>query len=124
MPSPEEMLADWEQRVQQQTFLAMELSRRMEEVRGSAHSLGGEVAITVDSAGGLAELKLSDQAMRMRPEDLASLILETSRRAQARLAQRVTAVTRDLYGDDSETASFIGGVYASKFPHQLDDEER
>jgi DNA-binding protein YbaB len=119
------MLAGWEQRVEQQTSLTMELSRRMEHTRASAESRGGEVSVIIDSSGGLAELFLTDRAMRLTADELAALILDTSRRAQAKLAQQMVEVVGDLYGDNSETAAFIGGVYTEKFPEQPEhDEER
>lgn len=121
---PEEMLAGWEQRVEQQTSRTTELSRQLEHARTSSESRGGEVVVTVDSAGALAELSLSDRAMRMPAGELAELILDTNRRAQARLAQQMVEIVTGLYGAGSETAAFIGGVYTEKFPEPpVTDEE-
>ncbi len=123
MRDPEDVLAGWEQRVAQQSALTAELSQRIENARASAESRGGEVAVTVDSSGGLAELSLSERAMRLSAGELAALVLDTSRRAQARLAQQVNEVVGGLYGADSSTAAFIGGAYAEKFPQPHDDED-
>ncbi|MDW5330784.1 MULTISPECIES: YbaB/EbfC family nucleoid-associated protein [unclassified Plantactinospora] len=121
---PEGMLVDWQRRVEQQTALTTELSQRMEQNRATVESRGGEAVVTVDSSGGMAELRLSDQAMRLPADELASIILDTSRRAQAKMAQQMVAVVSSLYGAGSETASFIGGAYTKQFPEPPEDEER
>ena len=121
---PEEYLADWAQRAEQQTLLTTELSQRMQAMTAVAESPGGEAVVTVGSSGGLAELTLADHAMRKSPADLADLILSASREAQAKLARQITDLATGLYGADSETAAFIGGTYTAQFPEPTEDEER
>ena len=122
---PEEFLADWAQRAEQQTLLTTELSQRMQEMTAAAESPGGEVVVTVGSSGGLTELRLADHAMRKPAADLAEIILAASRQAQARLARQITELATGLYGADSETAAFIGGSYTAQFPEPpVEDEER
>ncbi|GAB2568668.1 hypothetical protein Aab01nite_44560 [Paractinoplanes abujensis] len=120
---PEDFLVDWERKVEQQTAMTTELSRRMQDTRAAAESRGGEVVVTVDQSGGLAALTLTDRALRLSPGELAELILETSRRAQARLAERMTELVTGIYGPGSDTANFIGGAYAEQFPPPPEDDE-
>lgn len=115
---PEDAIAGWAQRVEQQTSRTTELSERLQQARASAESPGGEVVVTVDQSGGLADLRLGERAMRLPPTKLAEIILGTSRQAQATLARQVADVVSELYGSDSETAAFIGGVYTAQFPEQ------
>ena len=119
---PEFAFEDWVVRVQRQSALTAELSERLQQVRASAESWDGEVAVTVDHSGGLAELRLSDQAMRRPARELSEIILATSQRAQARLAKDVEALASGLYGAGSETASFIAGTYTEQFP-ELDEQD-
>jgi hypothetical protein len=106
-------------------MLTTELSERLQQATASAESRGGEAVVTVDHSGGLADLRLSDRAMCMTPRELAEIILATSRRAQAQLAQQVTDLVNGLYGSGSDTAAFIGGTYTAQFPEPGDhDEER
>jgi hypothetical protein len=119
---PEDVLADWEHRAQQQTTLTMELSQRMQHTTASAKSRGAEVVATVDHSGGLADLRLSDRAMRLPATELAAIILHTSRQAQAAMAQQMGDMVRGLYGSDSDTASFIANTYAEQFPEPPDEE--
>lgn len=122
---PEDLLVDWQQRAAQQAELSTELSRRMQEITAGAESPGGEVTTTVDHAGGLAGLRLSPAAMRLPADELAELILGTSRRAQAKLAARMADLVTGLYGADSPTAAFVAGTYAEQFPRpERDEEER
>ncbi|MCA2211827.1 YbaB/EbfC family nucleoid-associated protein [Jidongwangia harbinensis] len=119
---PEELITDWERRVGQQTALTTELSRRMQETTATAESPGGEAAVTVDHSGGLSGLRLGERAMRLPPGELAEIIVATSRRAQAVMAQRMAELVGGLYGADSDTAVFIAGAYAEQFPEPPDDE--
>ncbi len=116
-------MTDWAARVEQQTALTTELSERLQRARATAESPAGEVAVTVDNAGGLADLRLSEQATRLPSAELSELILATSRRAQARLAQQVADLTTSMYGTGSATASFINGAYAEQFPEPDDNDD-
>jgi hypothetical protein len=111
--------------VEQQVALTTELSQAMEQSSASAESRGGEVVVKVGSSGGLTDLRIADRAMSsLSAAELASLIVETSRRAQASLAEQVNELVGRLYGPSSETASFVGGAYTRQFPEPADDEER
>ena len=94
----------------------------MRQAQASVESRGGEVVATVDHAGGLADLVLRKQAMRLPADELAALIVATSRRAQATVARQVGDLARGLYGSDSPMAAFIADTYTEQFPHPLDEE--
>ena len=119
---PDDAIDDWAARVERQTALTTELSERLQQERASAESSGGEVAVTVDHSGGLADLRLSERAMRLSPSELGEIIMATSRRAQAKLAQQVADMVGSLYGAGSETAAFIGKTYSEQFP-EPDDQD-
>lgn len=121
---PEEDLADWTRRAEEQAALAAVLSQRIEQTTASFESDGGELVVTVDSSGGMSDLRLTARAMRLPPGRLASLILDSTRRAQARMAERVVDEVSTLYGPGSDTASFVGGVYTSRFPKPPASKER
>ena len=122
MPSdPEDWLSDWERRAQEQAELSTELSRRMREAGASAGSPGGEVHLSVDHTGGLSDLRLTDRAMYLGADELAALILDASRRAQARMAEQMAEAARSLYGSDSPTTAFIADTYTAQFPAPDDD---
>jgi hypothetical protein len=121
---PDDLLADWGRRAEQQATLTAELSERMQQTTATVEAHGGEAVVTVDSSGGLAALRLTERAMRLSAGELAEIILVTSRRAQATMAQEIAGVVADVYGAGSETASFITGAYTTQFPELPEDEER
>lgn len=121
---PEDLLADWRRRIQRQTESTLELSRRMRQVDATAQSPHGDVTVTVDHAGGLSDLTLTDEAMRLAPDELAHLILATARQAQTHLAEDMTELVRSVYGADSATTSFIADTYAEQFPAPPPDDRR
>ncbi|MEU4424628.1 YbaB/EbfC family nucleoid-associated protein [Actinoplanes sp. NPDC024001] len=121
-PDPENLLGDWERRVREQTELTTELSRRMQEAEASETSPDGEVHLTVDHTGSLSGLQLTDRAMHLPADDLAHLILNSSRRAQARMAQQMAEVARTLYGSGSPTTALIADAYRSQFPAAAGEE--
>jgi hypothetical protein len=120
---PEDLLVDWQRRAEQQAEFSMELSRRMQEVTASVESAGGEAVVTVDHAGGMTGLTLAPRAMRMSADELAEIILSTSRRAQAKMAERMTELVTGMYGADSPTTAFVSGTYAEQFPDPGEDDE-
>lgn len=121
---PEDLLADWRWRIQQQTESTLELSSRMRQVDATAASPGGDVTVTVDHSGGLSALTLTDEAMRLYPDELAQLIMDTARRAQSRLAENMAELVAGIYGSDSATTSFIADTYAEQFPASSPDDRR
>jgi alkaline phosphatase len=120
---PEDAVDDWAARAERQTAQTVELSERLRQVSASAESRDGEVVVTVDHSGGLADIGLGASAMRLSPRELGEMILLTSRRAQAKLAEQVNDMVGALYGAGSQTASFIGQTYSEQFPELPDEDE-
>lgn len=121
---PDDLLADWQWRVRQQTEATLELSRQMERIDATARSADGDVTVTVDHAGGLSALHLARSALRLHPDDLAGLILATTRQAQSRLAENMSELVQRHCGWDSATTAFIADAYAKQFPYHPEDDPR
>jgi DNA-binding protein YbaB len=120
--TPDDWLRSFERQAQEHVERATELSRRLQESSVTVESPRGEVRLTVDSTGGLSSLDFGREARDLPLDELAALVLRTSRRAQARLAETVSEAATRLYGGGSETAAFLGSTYAERFP-QIDDED-
>ena len=90
--------------------------------KSSGLPAGRDNSATVDHSGGLADLRLSDRAMRLSATELAAIILHTSRQAQAAMPKQMGDMVRGLYGSDSDTAAFIANTYAEQFPEPPDEE--
>jgi DNA-binding protein YbaB len=113
---PEDMMRSFEARVSEQTRQALRLSTELEAAEVTVRSDGGEVTVRVNSAGGLADLRFHPEADALTRDELAELVMATSRRAQARLTAQVSELVSSVYGSDSGTAALVTDAYASRYP--------
>jgi DNA-binding protein YbaB len=120
---PEDLMRSFAARVEEQTQQALRLSSELEAAEVTVRSDGGEVTVRVNSAGGLAGLRFHPEADALSRDDLADLVLATSRRAQARLTAQVSELVSSVYGAGSGTAALVTDAYASRYPTPDDDEE-
>ena len=79
----DELLADYRRSRDQLASVQRDLAR----VSGSATSPDGSVTAVVDARGTLTDLELTDGAYRLRPAQLAQLIVRTTGEAAARAAE-------------------------------------
>lgn len=112
---PEGLLRSFEARAREQAEQAQQLSQRMQKATSTVESSGGEVRLTVDSTGGLADLEFGAPAERVSLQRLAQLVLEASRQAQRRMAAQMSTVVAQMYGADSPTSQFVSSAYAERF---------
>lgn len=119
---PEGMVHGWGNRVDEHVRRISELNQQIESSRVTADSPDGEVRVTVDSTGGLADLELREPASRLDRRALAQLIMSTCRKAQGLMAQQVSRMAEETMGRGSETANFISSTYTKKFPAPSDEE--
>ncbi len=111
----DDLLHGFERRIDEQLDRAERLKAAMDEVRVTARSRQGDLQVTVDSTGALTGLRLSQEALRRSPQELAGEILGVTRCAQVSLADRMRQVTAEVLGRDSETARFVADAYAEQF---------
>ncbi|WP_016697646.1 YbaB/EbfC family nucleoid-associated protein [Actinoalloteichus spitiensis] len=116
------MLRGFQEQMQAKLRQADQLQAAAREARVSERSRDGAVSVTVDSNGGMTALDLTPAAMTRRPEELSAQILDTLRRAQARIADQMREVLTPILGEDSESLNAVMGGYQERFP-QLDDED-
>ncbi|GIF25742.1 DNA-binding protein YbaB [Actinoplanes tereljensis] len=121
---PDEMISSFEASVGEHTQRTLQLSAELEAAAVTVRSAGGEVTVRVDSAGGLADLRFHSESDGLSRDELARLVLATSRRAQARLAEQVSAIVSGMYGAGSGTAAFVAEAYSNRFPAVDDGEEQ
>ena len=122
-PDQDDLLRSFEARVDAQTQRTLKLSAELEMAEVAVRSVNGEVTVRVNSAGGLADLQLHPEADALSREELARLVLATSKQAQAKLADRVGELVSSMYGPGSGTAAFVTDVYANKYPQPDEDSE-
>lgn len=99
-----------------------EMQSRLTQLSATETSGDGAVEVTVDSAGVVTDLVLSDRAGQMRPQQLAAQILDTMRRAQRILTGRVQDVMVSTVGDDPATVDAVVANYEQRFPEPPEQE--
>ncbi|OLF18599.1 YbaB/EbfC family nucleoid-associated protein [Actinophytocola xanthii] len=94
-----------------------------EQLRLTASGPGGVVRVTVGADGNVTALELGNKVRTMPPEELAAQILDTMRRAQSGIADRVSEVMSGHLGEeDPQTRTEMLDALRTRFP-RMDDEE-
>ena len=86
---------------QVQADRAREFQGEIDAVRGVARSPRREVQVTVDAAGRLAGVELSDAAMELAPRALAQLIVDTANAAQRDAGAKAVEIAAEAFGAES-----------------------
>lgn len=110
------MLAGFRQQIEQKFKQAEQLKQAASAVQVSASSADGAVTVVVDNNGNMADLDLTDDALRKRPDEVSRQILATLRSAQTQLAARMQEVMAPVVGEDSETLDAVMSGFRERFP--------
>jgi DNA-binding protein YbaB len=110
-------------RVDQWVAQAKEKAQRYQAMRAAVGQVSvtesakdGMVTVTVDSAGNVTDLRITDEVRGLSGSQVATAVLTTLRRAQSRLPERLGEVMADTIGDDQQTVDTIVGNYRERFP--------
>jgi DNA-binding protein YbaB len=103
-----------------QRYQAMQVA--VGQVSVTESSKDGMVTVTVDSAGNVTDLRITDRVRELSGTQVATAVLTTLRRAQSRLPERLGEVMAGTIGDDQQTMDTIVGNYRAKFPEPEPDE--
>ena len=94
---PEQWLTQYHQRLNDIATRANEAGTRMRQVGRSATSRRGEVTVIVGAGGALEDLTLTPAARTLESDELARLILETTRRARHAVGARLADITTEYF---------------------------
>ena len=106
----EEWLDSWATGVDARAAAAVELSRRVSGLTGSARGRDDRITVEVGPSGQLTHLVLKDH-----PE-LAKEITALVARAQADLSSKVAEQVHETVGEDSPTGRAVLHSFSSRFP--------
>ncbi len=90
---------------QRQAETATALRADMRQVQGRATSRYGEVTAATDVAGRLLDLRLTADALRRDPHELAALVVATADDARRQAADRALALADEAFGVGSALAT-------------------
>jgi DNA-binding protein YbaB len=124
--SPEDAVRNidnWAQGLADKARRYREAQADTEALRLSATSPDGGVRVTVGADGGVTDLHLDERVRAVRASELAATIMETMRRAQSGIADRVSAVMADHLGADEDlhTRATVLTQLRDRFPDQADE---
>lgn len=95
----EQWIAQYDETLKQAAANAQRTDQALREVGGSATSPDGEVTVRVNASGATTDLVLRPGVRGIEPEQLARVILRTTREAQADVGQKVVETMREFMGE-------------------------
>jgi len=96
---PQQWLARYDERLTKVAARAEEAGARLREVNGTATSPRGEVEVRVGASGTLDELTLTPAARTLESDELARLIVDTTRRARYAVGAQVAGISTEYFGE-------------------------
>jgi len=122
---PEQWLAQYQKRLTDIATRANEAGDRLKQVGGTATSPYGEVTVTVGAGGALEDLTLTPAARTLESDELARLILDTTRRARLAVGAQLAGITTECFGEGPalEVIKQYLPVAAPKRVNRSDDDD-
>jgi len=114
-----ERLAAWKGRIDQLAANTKAMSDRLQQLQETVADPRGLAKVTVDSTGSLIGLQLTSRIQGLPPDVIAQAIMDTVRRAKARLAERSREIVEETIGTESAAGRAIA---ASVGKHLLADD--
>jgi hypothetical protein len=102
-----EWLGSYEERLQEIRARTTRAHEKLAGVTGTATSRDGAVVATVDSAGALQDLVLTEYADTLTREQLAAAVLATTRRARQEAAGQAEAALVPVFGEGSAAMALL-----------------
>lgn len=99
-----EYLRSWKENVDRTAARVAAMSEQMERLRVTARDGNGLAEVTIDSAGVLVDLELTDRIHRFEPKVVARAVMSALREARAEAADRVHDIAVETMGPDSLSA--------------------
>ncbi|RKT53053.1 YbaB/EbfC family nucleoid-associated protein [Saccharothrix australiensis] len=117
----EQEIARWAAGVAAKAEKYQAVSRQVADVTVDEASGDGLVRLSVTASGALASLEISDKSREVSGAALAATIMATMRRAQSRLAGRVSEIVAAVGVDEPGTAEALVSSYRRRFPEPAPD---
>lgn len=104
---PQQWIADHTRRVGEIGERAQAAQEQISTTRGAAEGAGGAVRVEVGPGGRLERLRLDQRAVQLGPEELARVIVETTRAAHHATVAQVQQALVGLVGEHSPAMDFV-----------------
>jgi DNA-binding protein YbaB len=97
--TPEQWLAQYDKRLTEVATRAEKAAARLKQIGGTATSPRGEVAVRVSASGTLEDLTLTPAARTLEADELARLILDTTRKARYSVSTQIAGLSSAYLGE-------------------------
>jgi DNA-binding protein YbaB len=101
-------LRTWREDAERKAERAAAMAAQIEQLRASAKDGNDLAEVTVDSAGVLVDLVLTERIHRFEPQVVARAVMSAVRAARAKAAEQGQQIAVDALGPDSLSAQVIG----------------
>lgn len=96
---PRQWLAQYDKRLTEIAARAKEAGERVRQAGGTAASPRGEVTVRVGASGVLEDLTLTPEARTLGADELAQLILDTTRKARRAVSAQIAGISTRYFGE-------------------------
>jgi hypothetical protein len=112
----EQMLANWNQTIQERAARYQEMATRVQGMTISERSSDGSVELTVGSNGILQNLVINESAAGKRMSEISGEIMKLLQRAQSRIPELLQEAMAETIGTQDETANVLFNEAKKNFP--------
>jgi DNA-binding protein YbaB len=117
------MIDDWERDATQKAERFQEMARQVEQVTITESVAGGAVRVTVGHNGLPTDIAMTEQVLRMTPDQIAANVMAGIRKAQSRYPERLAEILADTVGTEDPAAQHIMVTAERNFPPVEPDED-
>jgi DNA-binding protein YbaB len=96
---PQQWLAQYDKQLTDIASRAKKASARLGQVSSTKVSPRGEVEVRIDAGGAVDDLKLTPEARTLESDELARLILDTTRKAQYAVSSQIADISTAYFGE-------------------------
>lgn len=112
----EQMLANWNQNIQERAARYQEMATRVQGMTIAERSSDGSIEITVGSNGILQNLVINESASGKRMSEISGEIMKLLQRAQSRIPELLQEAMAETIGTQDETANVLFNEAKKNFP--------
>ncbi len=123
LPDAGRMVDDWERDATEKAARFQEMARQVEQVSITESVAGGAVRVTVGHNGLPTDIAMTEQVLRMTPDEIAANVMAGIRKAQSRYPERLGEILAETVGTEDPAAQHILVTAERNFPPVADEEE-
>lgn len=112
----EQMLANWNQNIQERAARYQEMATRVQGMTISERSSDGSVELTIGSNGILQNLVINESAAGKRMAEVSGEIMKLLQRAQSKIPALLQEAMAETIGTQDETANVLFNEAKKNFP--------